>query len=250
MHSGGETDLLSQLQKEFKKNPQIFYSTESTMATLRKAISSFNTDAVRFVITNTDKKTTHNEIINLALRHAFSVPFVFSIKKIEIDDNQKLELCRIIYLIKEAGAELSLKEDPNNQCYLRLLEFIMKHRSDILNAVDPQRNLSKRCALIFITRLINLDQGRTSETSQTSKVRPEAMSKTMLQLKNAVTQLDLKTCTDEEINQLISTTAPLIQEIIITRDSFVPPEDIKVLIELNTELKLDVYIDQSSMNVK
>ena len=246
----GDLDLLSQLQDEFNKNPQVFYSTESTIATLRKAISAFNTDAVRFVITNTDKKTTHNEIINLAQRHAFSVPFIFSVKKMEIDDNQKLDLCRIIYLLKESGAELSLKEDPNNQCYLRLLEFIMKHRSDILNAVDPQRALSKRCALIFITRLINLDQSRTSGTSQTSKVRPEAMSKTMLKLKNAITPFDLKSCTDEEINQLIATTAPLIQEIIITRDAFVPSEDIKVLIELNTELQLEKYVGQNGATAK
>lgn len=245
-----EKDLLSQLQNQIKKDPHVFYTTESTVASLRKAISAFNTEAVRFIIANTDSKTTKNEIINLALRSAFSVPFVFAVKKMVLDDNQQRELCRIIHVIRDAGAELSLKEDPNNQCYLRLLEFLLKHQSDILNAADPQRILSNRCALMFITRLINLDQGRATGISRTHKIKPETMSKTMTQLKKVISQFDLRTCNDEEINQLLATVAPLIQEIIVTRDSFVPPEDIKVLIELNTELKLDKYIDQSDTNAK
>ena len=34
---------------------------------------------------------------------SYMFPFIFSVKKMEIDDNQKLDLCRIIYLLKESG---------------------------------------------------------------------------------------------------------------------------------------------------
>lgn len=250
MKFGEEKDILSQLQNDLAKNPQVFYAIDGTIALLRKLISGFNTEAVRFIVTNTDKKTTRAEIVDLALRHAFSVPFIISVKKMELDEDNRKELCRIMYILKDAGAELSLKEDPNNQCYLRLLEFMMKHQADILNASDPQRIHSKRCALMFVTRLVNLDQGRSMGTVVTTKIRPETMGKVMTQLKKLVNQADLRTCTDEEVNQLLSSIAPLIQEVIITRDSFVPVADMKVLIELNTELRLDNYIDNEKNNNK